>query len=141
MYFYNIKRLIKGKVELRKDVQCKKEIRIIEDNIYNSTLDIWCKKEVEHPRLIQYEVYKCFVLKYELAYSGFFHPEFDIFHYTLKSIAYTDNIDDFPIDSGDENSLEYANQFLENCRVLDRNIISEFMKNVECENGEWYMKK
>ena len=47
MYLYNYRRLIKGKVTLGKDVQCKKVVKIIEENIYNSTLEIWCKKEIQ----------------------------------------------------------------------------------------------
>jgi len=140
MYLYNYKRLIKGKVTLGKGIQCKKVIKIIEENIYNSTLDIWCKKEMQHPKLIQYEVYKCFVLKFELADSGFFHPEIDIFQYTLKCVAYAENIDEFPIYfSDDEESLELADQFFDNCKIIGKDVCSEFIKNVYYENEKWYI--
>ena len=134
MNYYNINRLIKGNVDLGKDVQCKKEIKIMEDCIYNSTLDIWCKKELQHPKLIQYEVYKCFIMKYEFAYSGLFNPDVSLYHYTLKDIAYTDKINDF---SGNDIN---ANIFFENCLIIDRHGSSEFIKKVKYENGEWYLR-
>ena len=134
MDYYNINRLIKGNVDLGKDIQCKKEIKIMEDSIYNSTLDIWCKKEVQHPKLIQYEVYKCFIMKYEFAYSGLFNPDVNLYHYTLKDIAYTDKIDNFWGDSAD------ADKFFASCLIVDKYGSSGLIKNIIYENGEWYFK-
>lgn len=147
MDWYNINRLIKGNIKLEKGVQCKKEIKIIENNIVDSTLDIWCRKQIYHPELIQYEVYKCFIIKYELAYAGFFNPNVDWYHYTLKDIAYTDKIDEFPRDMS-ESSVEYlgrkgmdAKQFFENSMILDKYSSSEFIGQVKYENGEWHFRE
>ena len=76
------------------EVQRKRELHINEEYIAESTLDIWCKKRVPYPKLIQYEVYKCFILKFELAFSGFINPVVDLFHYTLKDIVFCDNVDE-----------------------------------------------
>lgn len=145
MDWYNINRLIKDNIKLEKDVQYKKEIKITENNIVDSTLDIWCRKQISNPELIQYEVYKCFILKYELAYAGFFNPNVDWYHYTLKDIAYTDKIDEFPGDMS-ESSVEYvgrkgmdAKQFFDNCEILNKHSVSEIIGSAKYKNGKWYL--
>ena len=94
MVDYNLEKLVRGEFKLEEGIQRKKELMITEDNICKSTLDIWCRKEEFHPELFQYEVYKCFILRFDLSYSCFFNPEVDMFHYTLKDIVYTDKIDE-----------------------------------------------
>ena len=109
MVDYNLEKLVRGEFKLEEGIQRKKELMISEDNICKSTLDIWCRKEEFHPELFQYEVYKCFILRSDLSYSCFFNPEVDMYHYTLKDIAYTDKIDEFR--SGN------AKEFFDNCMI------------------------
>lgn len=130
MVDYNLEKLVRGEFKLEEGIQRKKELMITEDNICKSTLDIWCRKEEFHPELFQYEVYKCFILRFDLSYSCFFNPEVDMYHYTLKDIAYTDKIDEFR--SGN------AKEFFDNCMIIDKKTSSEFVNHVYFENGEWY---
>lgn len=78
MVDYNLEKLVRGEFKLEEGIQRKKELMITEDNICKSTLDIWCRKEEFHPELFQYEVYKCFILRFDLSYSCFFNPEVDM---------------------------------------------------------------
>ena len=77
-------------------------VHIIEENIAGSTLDIWGEKNIPHPKLTQYEIYKCFILRYELAFSGFINPIVDLYHYTLKDIVYYDKIMEVKEDNIDQ---------------------------------------
>lgn len=114
------------------EVQRKREVYINEEHIAESTLDIWCKKRVPYPKLIQYEVYKCFILKFELAFSGFINPVVDLFHYTLKDIVFCDNVNEI-------NSKNIANMF-ESSRKVNKHTRSQFIRSAKYVNGEWYLK-
>ena len=100
---YNIGKVMNERVELENGFQYKKEIRIEEDCIKRSTLDIWCKKEVFHSELIQYEIHKCYILKFELLFSMFLNSAVDLFHYTLKDMILCDKIEEVT----EENIAEY----------------------------------
>lgn len=89
-------------IEFEKGIRSKKELHIIEENIAGSTLDIWGEKNIPHPKLTQYEIYKCFILRYELAFSGFINPIVDLYHYTLKDIVYYDKIMEVTEDNIDQ---------------------------------------
>ena len=129
---YNIRKLINGNVELGKGIQCKKEIKIIEDCISQSTIDIWCEKRVFHPKLLQYEVYKCFILKFELSYSGFFHPTIDLYHYAFKDIVLCNTIEKVT----EDNITEYY----ENGEFVDREGNTKYIRYTTYEKGEWYIR-
>ena len=100
---YNIGKVTNERVELEKWFQYKKEIRIKEDCIKQSTLDICCKKEVFHPELIQYEIHKCYILKFELLFSMFLNSTVDLYHYTFKDMILCDKIEKVT----EENIVEY----------------------------------
>ena len=90
---YNIRKVMNKTVELEKGFQYKKEIRVKEDCIKQSTLDIWCEKEVFHPEVIQYEIHKCFILKFELLFSMFFNSAVNLYHYTFKDMVLCNKIE------------------------------------------------
>ena len=62
--------------ELEKGVSCKREVQIIADNIVESTLDIWSIKSIFFPEINQYEIYKCFILKFEFSFAGFISKKY-----------------------------------------------------------------
>lgn len=47
MVDYNLEKLVRGEFKLEEGIQRKKELMITEDNICKSTLDIWCRKDIE----------------------------------------------------------------------------------------------
>ena len=113
------------------EVQRKREVYINEEHIAESTLDIWCKKRVPYPKLVQYEVHKCFILKFELAFSGFINPVVDLFHYTLKDIVFLDNVDGVT-----ESNIEY---FFEKGFKINKDDAAKFIKKIIFENDKWYV--
>lgn len=128
---YYLNKLISG-IVLEKGVQCKKEVRIIEDCIKESTLDIWTTKNVFFPEINQYEVYKCFILKFEFCFGAFINSYVDLFHYTLKEIIYCDKVDEI-----NANNIKI---YFQNGLKLDDCTGSEFVKKVIYEDGSWYLK-
>lgn len=106
--------------EFEEDIQSKREMKINEDYMVESTLDIWCKKREAYPKLIQYEIHKCFILKFELAFSGFINPVVDLFHYTLKDIVFCDKIDEVT-----EDNIE---QYYGRGMILDKYTSSAFIR-------------
>lgn len=78
---------------LENGAEYKKELRIVEENLVDSTLDIWAKKDVAFPELEQYEMHNGYRIKFEFAFSCFVNPEFDLFHYTVVDIAVCEDID------------------------------------------------
>ena len=119
--------------ELENGNRITRELLVAEENIADSTLDIWCEKDVvPHPKLTQYEIYKCFILRFELAFSGFVNPVVDLFHYTLKDIAFCDKIEGVT-----ESNIE---QCYRNGMVFDKHTSSEFVKLTTFDNGEWYIR-
>lgn len=57
--------------EIEKGFGSKMEWHIITDHIAESTLDIWTSKDFKHPKLFQYKVYKNFILRFDMVFSGF----------------------------------------------------------------------
>lgn len=128
---YCLNKLLSG-IDLENGIQCKREIHIIKECLWESTLDIWSVKSVFFSEINQYEIYKCFILKFEFSFAGFMNPNVDLFHYMLKGIAYSDKVDKI-----NANNIK---TFYENSLILDGRIGSEFVKNVIYENGSWYLK-
>lgn len=81
-----VKKYLDEGYTLESNVQCKKELKIVSDNLKESTLTIICRKDVFHPKLKQYELHDGFILRFENAFSMFIHPEYDVFHYILKDL-------------------------------------------------------
>lgn len=129
---YDIRRLIKGNVELGRGIQSEKKIKIVEDYISQSTLDIWCEKEVFHPKLTQYEIHKCFILKFELAHSAFFNPTVDLYHYTFKDIVLCNRIEKVT----EDNIIEY----FEKGGFVDKKGTTKYIQYTTYEEGEWYVR-
>lgn len=125
-------KLLNGDSDLEIGVQYKKELRLIEDSITESTLDIWCKKNIIFPKQVQNEIYKCFILEFDMAFSAFIHPEIDLFHYTLKNIYFCDRI--IKINDNEINDI------FENCIKVNKSNFPEFIKKVQFENGEWILR-
>lgn len=119
-------------VELEKGVSCKREVRITTDSIMESTLDIWGVKSMFFPEINQYEIYKCFILKFEFSFAGFINPKVDLFHYTLKYIAYCDKVDEINVNN--------IREYFENSMILDKHAGIELIKKVIYENGNWFLK-
>lgn len=105
---------------LEKEIQCKREVQIIEDCIKESTLDIWGIKSMFFPEINQYEIYKCFILKFEFSFAGFINSKVDCFHYTLKKIAYCDKIELVNADN--------IKEFFESGMIVDKHTSTEFVK-------------
>ena len=79
-----LNKVLHGDISFDEGIQCIKEISIVEDNISESTLDIWCKKEVLVPNTKQYETYGDHALEFEFAFGVFISADVDLYHYTLK---------------------------------------------------------
>ena len=88
--------------EFNEGTQSKKELHINEECMAKSRLDIWSRKNSAIPKDIQYEIYKGFILKFEIAFSAFVNLKADLFHYTLKGISYCGNIDEVECDRLEE---------------------------------------
>lgn len=78
--------------EIEANFKNKMEWHIIKDHLAESTLDIWTSKEFQHPKLYQYKIYKDYILRFDLAFSGFISPAIDLFHYNLKDMVQCDRI-------------------------------------------------
>lgn len=128
---YYVNRLL-ANVGLEKGVQCKREVRIIEDCIEESTLDIWTVKDIVFPETNQYEIYKCFILEFEFSFGGFINPNKDLFHYSFKNIVYCDKVGEVCEDN--------IRKYFENGMRLDIHTSSDYIKKVIYENGIWYLK-
>ena len=128
---YCLNRLI-TKVGIEKGNRYEKETHIVEENISQSTLDIWTEKNVFFPEVFQYESYKCFILKFELAFGGFINPKVDLFHYTLKDVVYCKKSSQ--INSG---NIRY---FYENGMLIDKHRSSRFIQKVAYEDGSWRLR-
>ena len=88
--------------EIEANFKNKMEWHIIKDHLAESTLDIWTSKDFKHPKLYQYKVYQNFILRYDLAFSGFINPVVDLFHYNLKDVVRCDEIDKITVNNIEE---------------------------------------
>lgn len=79
-----LNKILQGEIRLDEGVKCKKEVSIVEDNISESTLDIWCKKDVLFPSISQYESHGNNALEFEFAFGIFIDEDVNLYHYTLK---------------------------------------------------------
>jgi len=127
-----LNKLLNGNPELEIGVQCKKELKLIEESIADSTLDIWCKKNIYFPKLVQREVYKCFILEFDMAFSAFIHTKVDLYHYTLKNVYLCNKINDMDKDN--------VNDILSSCIKIDKHTCSLFIKNTVYSKGMWHLK-
>ena len=123
---YCLNRLISSR-GLEKEIQCKREVQITDDCIMESTLDIWGIKSMFFPETNQYEIYKCFILKYEFSFDGFVNSKIDLFHYTLQKISYCDRIERV-----NSNNIK---EFFESGMIFDKHTSIEFIKKVIYEDG------
>ncbi len=79
-----LNKILNGEIRFDEGIKCKKEVSIVEDNISESTLDIWCKKDVLFPGISQYESHGNKALEFKFAFGIFINEDVDLYHYTLK---------------------------------------------------------
>ena len=101
----------------------------IGETIKDSILNISGKKGMNFPKMLQYIIYKCFIIEFELFYSSFVEECQDIYCYTGKRIVFHENVEAV----NENNIIEY----LEKGRIIETIGLSGFIKKTEKINGEY----
>lgn len=87
-----LSKCLNGRYILDDNVHVKKELKIVSDNLNKSTLTIICKKNICCPEFSQYEIHDDIILKFDMDFSMFIHPDFDIYHYSVRDYKACGNI-------------------------------------------------
>lgn len=104
----------------------------IQPRITDSSMNIFAPKDFPYPKLNQFVIYKCFILEFELFFSNFIFSDLDQFYYTLKCIAFCDDVSKITADNIEE--------VYESCMKIDKHTSSEFIKRTVFDDGTWYLR-